>query len=1008
MSSRFLTSEQQHSYGRYVGEPTSIQLAHYFHLDDTAKQLVQKHRGDYNRLGFALQLCTVRFLGTFLINPIDVPQGVVNYLASQLEITDVDCLQNYLSRPTTHWVHAQSIKKHYGYRDFSEQPGHWRLVRWLYQRAWIGGESLSMMFDLTTARLVEQKILLPGVTVLSRLISAVRERVAYRTWKTLSKLPSAKQRENLEALIVVEEKVRATPLEQLRKSPTRKSAPSLVNALNRLVTIRALGINQLDVGKIPPIRFKALSKTAFTLRAQAIARMSSSRRIATLVAWAYVMEAIAIDDALDVLNLLVKDILAKSQTDGKKNRLRTIKDLDAAALQLAIACRVLLNPATEDTQVREEVWQRLTPEELSSAIADVEDIARPPEDNYYDELIKQWRAVRRFLPKLLSIIDFEGNQAGQKILEAWQFLQSIEGKRNPLMDAAPLKIVDKKWVVWVINSDGDLDRRAYTFCVLGQLLEGLRRRDLFVSKGERWSNPRAKLLTGDAWESARTSVCRTLELNPKPEPELKVLQEQLNQAYTKTADNLPQNSEVRIEVDKKGKESLTISNLDKLDEPESYLKLKDKVESLLPQVDLPEVLLEINAKTGFMTEFTHLNESFAKVKNLSTSICAVLIAQACNIGLSPLVRKRIPALTRGRLSWVEQNYFRPDTVTKANARLVDAQTKIPIVKSWGGGEVASADGMRFVVPVQTINAGANSKYFNRGRGITYYNYTSNQFTGFHGLVVTGTLRDSLVVLVGLLEQQTSLRPKELMTDTSGYSDVIFGLFWLLGYQFSPRLADAGSARFWRLDSSADYGLLDNLARQTVKTDLIQQNWDDMLRIAGSLKLGTVSATEIMRALQRGKKPSTIALAIGELGKITKTLYLLNYVDDEAYRRRILTQLNRGESRHSLARAIFYGRRGEIRQRYREGQEEQLGTLGLVTNVLVLWNTYYMDAAINQLQKEGWEIKEEDKARLSPLSYSHINMLGRYQFNLPEELKDGALRPLRDIETVDELGDLDLW
>jgi hypothetical protein len=446
---------------------------------------------------------------------------------------------------------------------------------------------------------------------------------------------------------------------------------------------------------------------------------------------------------------------------------------------------------------------------VSTAIDDVEDIARPPEDNYYEELLKQWRSVRRFLPKLLSIMDFEGNQAGQKILEAWQFLQSIEGQRNPIMDTAPLKIVDKKWAVWVVNPDGDIDRRAYTFCVLGQLLEGLRRRDLFVSQGERWSNPRAKLLKGDAWESARTSVCRTLELNPKPELELKVLQEQLNQAYTKTAENLPQNSEVRIEKDKKGKESLTISNLDKLDDPESYLKLKDKVESLLPQVDLPEVLLEINAKTGFMNEFTHLNESFAKVKDLSISICAVLIAQGCNIGLSPLVRKRIPALTRGRLSWVEQNYFRPETIIKANARLVDAQSKIPIVKSWGGGEVASADGMRFVVPVQTINAGANSKYFNRGRGITYYNYTSNQFTGFHGLVVPGTLRDSLVVLVGLLEQQTSLRPKELMTDTSGYSDVIFGLFWLLGYQFSPRLADVGSARFWRLDSEADYGLLDN-------------------------------------------------------------------------------------------------------------------------------------------------------------------------------------------------------
>lgn len=156
----------------------------------------------------------------------------------------------------------------------------------------------------------------------------------------------------------------------------------------------------------------------------------------------------------------------------------------------------------------------------------------------------------------------------------------------------------------------------------------------------------------------------------------------------------------------------------------------------------------------------------------------------------------------------------------------------------------------------------------------------------------------------------------------------------------------------------------------------------------------------MRPLQRGKKPSTLGKAIGELGRISKTLYLLNYVDDEAYRRRILTQLNRGEGRHSLARAVFYGRRGEVRQRYREGQEEQLGALGLVVNAIVLWNTYYMDVALNQLQSQQI-IYPEDVARLSPLGFEHINILGRYSFNLSEDLKNGAMRPLRDSNDLNE-------
>ena len=240
-----------------------------------------------------------------------------------------------------------------------------------------------------------------------------------------------------------------------------------------------------------------------------------------------------------------------------------------------------------------------------------------------------------------------------------------------------------------------------------------------------------------------------------------------------------------------------------------------------------------------------------------------------------------------------------------------------------------------------------------------------------------------------------------MTDTAGYSDIVFGLFWLLGYQFSPRLADAGEARFWRIDSGADYGVLNGLARQQVNTSLIEEQWDDMLRIAGSLKLGTVSALEIMRVLQRGGTPSRLGKAIAEAGRVAKTLYLLNYVDDETYRRRILTQLNRGESRHSLARAVFHGQRGEVRQRYREGQEDQLGALGLIVNVIVLWNTLYMEAAIQHLRQQGIDVRPEDVERLSPLGHIHINMLGRFFFDLPESVQRGAMRALRTFNDLNE-------
>jgi TnpA family transposase len=242
---------------------------------------------------------------------------------------------------------------------------------------------------------------------------------------------------------------------------------------------------------------------------------------------------------------------------------------------------------------------------------------------------------------------------------------------------------------------------------------------------------------------------------------------------------------------------------------------------------------------------------------------------------------------------------------------------------------------------------------------------------------------------------------EVMADTAGVSDVVFGLFWLLGYQFSPRLADIGEARFWRLDPTADYGVLNTIARSRVNTKLIRRNWDDLLRVAGSLQQGRVSASELLRSILRSKRPSTLARAIGALGRIPRTLYMLAYIDDEHYRRRILTQLNRGEGRHSVARAVFHGQRGELRQRYREGQEDQLGALGLVVNAIVLWNTMYMEAALQQLRAEGREVEPADVARLSPLIHQHINFQGRYSFALSETVARGGLRPLRDPYEQDE-------
>ena len=306
--------------------------------------------------------------------------------------------------------------------------------------------------------------------------------------------------------------------------------------------------------------------------------------------------------------------------------------------------------------------------------------------------------------------------------------------------------------------------------------------------------------------------------------------------------------------------------------------------------------------------------------------------------------------------------------------------------------MATASGLRFVLPVRTLNDAHNPTYFGRAHGATFFNFANDQFAGQGGVVVPGTPKDAPYLLAGLLEQWSGSPPIEIITDSGSYTDQMFGAFWLLGYRFSPRRADLGDARLWRLNRGADYGVLNGLARNRIDRELIARNWDDLLRLAGSLKMSTVGAVEGLHSLQGGGRVSTLGRALTELGRGPKTLHLLSYFDDEDHRRYIGPHLTRHESRHKLARSVFHGRKGQLRQPYREGMEDQLGALGLVVNVMVLWTTLYMDRALGQLRGQGATVKDEDVARLSPLGTNHINVLGRYQFSLPDSIARGEFRP----------------
>jgi hypothetical protein len=438
-----LSDEQRKNYGRYTGVPSPHDLTRYFHLDDTDHALIAKKRGEHNRLGFAAQLATVRYLGTFLDDPLAVPAPVLHTLAKQLRIEAIDGTHAY-SIGEQRLEHALEIRTAYGYVEITEPRAGFRLSRWLYALCWTGTDRPSILFERATAWLVTHKVLLPGCSTLERYIARLRSRVEERVWRALAHGIGSEQQARLESLLAVPLGSRSSQLDRLRTGPVTISGPSLVQALLRLHSVRELGIKLPATARIPATRVAALARFTGAAKASAVLRLPNPRRLATLVAFVHCLEATAQDDALEVLEAVLRELFGDAIKADKKARLRTLKDLDQAAATLAQACQLLLDTSVPDAGLRTTLFEKIPRDSLARALEGVNALIRPADNVYFRELDAKYRSVRRYLPALVEHIRFGANAEGKPVIAAFEWLQANIARKKPGNDA-PREVVGKSW-----------------------------------------------------------------------------------------------------------------------------------------------------------------------------------------------------------------------------------------------------------------------------------------------------------------------------------------------------------------------------------------------------------------------------------------------------------------------------------------------------------------------------------------------------------------------------------
>ena len=391
---------------------------------------------------------------------------------------------------------------------------------------------------------------------------------------------------------------------------------------------------------------------------------------------------------------------------------------------------------------------------------------------------------------------------------------------------------------------------------------------------------------------------------------------------------------------------------------------------------ITDILIEVAAATGFTDAFTHLRTGAPCGDRVG--LLNVLLAEGINLGLSKMAEA---SNTHDffQLSRLSRWHIEGEAINRALAIVIEAQAQLPTARFWGLGLTASSDGQFFPAARQgeAMNL-VNARYGN-APGLKAYTHLSDQFGPFATQTIPATVNEAPYILDGLLMNEAGRKIREQYADTGGFTDHVFAVTALLGYRFMPRIRDLPSKRLHVFEPKSVPGDLRGLIGGRIRQTTITGNWPDVLRSAATMAAGTIPPSQLRRKFAAYPRQHDLALALREIGRIERTLFIIDWLLDAELQRRAQNGLNKGEAHHALKNALRIGRQGEIRDRTTEGQHFRIAGLNLLAAIVIYWNTLHLGHAVAQRQSDGLSVPSELLAHISPLGWAHILLTGEYRW-----------------------------
>ena len=953
---KMLTDRQREALLDLPTDETAM-LRHYTLADDDL-EIIRARRRPHNRFGFALQLCALRYPGRLLAPGEVISAALSRFLAAQLGLKPDDLVE-YATRDETRREHLATLREIYGYKMFTGR-GSRDLKAWLENEA----ETARSNEDLAR-RFVEQcratQTILPGITVIERLCADALVAAERRLDTRVADRLDDETQSRLDALLTETVDSSVTRFVWLRQFEVGQNSADMNRLLDRLEFLQGMPVERSILAGVPPHRIARLRRQGERYFAGDLRDISGDRRLAILAVCALEWRSAIADAVVESHDRIVgktwreaKRVCDARADDAKaalKDTLQGFSNYGSALLE-----------AHEDQASLIDAVQNaggwLSLRGLVATAAQLTDtLAADP----LAHVVHGYHRFRRYAPRMLRALDIQAAQVAEPLLEAASIVAGTETTGD-----RPLTFLRRtsKWHRHLNKDDG---HRLWEVAVLCHLRDAFRAGDIWLAHSRRYGDLKDTLVPTEV-------ATATPKLAMPFEPEL-----WLADRKSRLADGLERLARAaRAVAIPGGSIEGGVLKIDRLTAavPDEADAMVLDLYNRLPEIRITDLLLEVDDEIGFTEAFTHLRTGVPCKDRVG--MLNVLLAEGLNLGLSKMAGAT-NTHDYFQLSRLSRWHVESEAMARALAMVIEGQSALPMARFWGAGQTASSDGQFFPTTRQGEAMNLINAKYGHEPGLKAYTHVSDQFGPFATQTIPATVNEAPYILDGLLMTDAGQKIREQYADTGGFTDHVFAVTALLGFQFIPRIRDLPSKRLYLFNPASCPKELTGLIGGKVREPVISSNWPDLLRAAATMVAGAMPPSQLLRKLSAYPRQHELAVALREIGRIERTLFIIDWLLDADMQRRAQIGLNKGEAHHALKNALRIGRQGEIRDRTAQGQHFRMAGLNLLAAIIIYWNTKHLGQAVTARQRDCLDCSPDLLAHISPLGWAHILLTGEYRW-----------------------------